>query len=119
MGYCTANVRFGVRADSRPRNGWVDIPPGNERLGVNGGSDDLAAQERRNIENVLLDRIVHWRGPAIRIEALRSRLAGIFRSRRCRSSFRLAGRRAQRRTIELRQWGTALGPVGNAKNVVA
>src|SRR5262245_46665403 len=85
----------------------------------NGGSDDLAAQEGRYIENVLLDRIVHWGGPAIRIEALRSRLAYVFRRRRCGSSFGVAGRRSQRRTIELRQCCTALGPVGNATNVVA
>ena len=44
----------------------------------NGGSDGLAAQEGRNIENVLLGRIVHGGGPAVRIEALRSGLACIF-----------------------------------------
>src|SRR5262245_20742688 len=56
---------------------------GNEFLRFDGGSVSLATQEGRNIENVLLDRIMHRRGPAVRIEALRNRLACIFRSRRC------------------------------------
>ena len=73
-----------------------------DTFSFNGGSAGLAAQEGRNIENVLLDRIVHRGGPAVRIEALRSRLARKFRSRRRRSSFGLAGRRAQRRMLELR-----------------
>jgi hypothetical protein len=44
----------------------------------NGGSDRLAAQEGRNIENGLLGRIVHRGRPAVRIETLRSRLVRIF-----------------------------------------
>jgi transposase len=63
------------------------------------GSVGLAAQEGRDIENVFLDRVAHRRGAAVRIEALRSRMARIFRNRRLRRSpFGVAGRRAKRRT---------------------
>src|SRR6266849_4027373 len=63
------------------------------------GSVGLAAQEGRDIENVFLDRVAHRRGAAVRIEALRSRMARIFRNRLCRSPFGVAGRRAERRTL--------------------
>jgi hypothetical protein len=63
------------------------------------GSVGLAAQEGRDIENVFLDRIARRRGAAVRIEALRSRMARVFRNRLCRSPFGVAGRRAERRTL--------------------
>ncbi len=63
------------------------------------GSVGLAAQEGRDIENVFLDRVAHRRVAAVRIEALRSRMARIFRNRRLRRSrFGVAGRRAKLRT---------------------
>ena len=62
------------------------------------GSVSLAAQEGRDIENGLLDRIAHSEEAAVRIEAPRSRMARIFRNRLCRQPFGVAGRRAERRT---------------------
>ena len=38
------------------------------------GSDGLAAEEDRDVENLFLDRIAHRRSAAVRIEALRSRV---------------------------------------------
>src|SRR5882672_5591062 len=58
------------------------------------GSGGPAAKEGRDIENVFLDRIAHRRGAAVRIEALRSRMARMFRS-----PFGGAGRRAERWTL--------------------
>src|SRR6478672_11854029 len=83
------------------------------------GSVGLAAQEGRDIENVFLDRIARRRGAAVRIEALRSRMARVFRNRLCRWCFGVAGRRAEWRTLYLRQRCTTLDPVGDATAVVA
>jgi hypothetical protein len=58
------------------------------------GSVGPAAKEGRDIENVFIDRIAHRRGAAVRIEALRSRMARIFRS-----PFGVAGRGAERWTV--------------------
>ena len=63
------------------------------------GSGGLAAQEGRDIENVFLDQIARGGGAAVRIEALRSRLARIFRIRVCRPPFGVVGRREGRRTL--------------------
>src|ERR1700675_1784430 len=82
------------------------------------GSVVLAAQEGRDIENVFINRIAHRRGAAVRIEALRSRIARIFRNGFCRSPFGVAGRRAERRTLKLRQRCTTLDPAGDATVVV-
>jgi hypothetical protein len=58
------------------------------------GSVSLAAQERRDIENGLLDRIAHNGEAAVRIEVPRS-MARIFReSRVCRQPFGVADRGA-------------------------
>jgi hypothetical protein len=83
------------------------------------GSVVLAAQEGRDIENVFINRIAHGRGAAVRIEALRSRMARIFRIGFCRSPFGVAGRRAERRTLKLRRRCTTLDPAGGATVVVA
>src|SRR5215467_10796403 len=56
------------------------------------GSNGLAAQEGRDIENVVLDQIVSRRGSAVESMALRS-FARIFRNGRCRSFFGVVGRR--------------------------
>jgi hypothetical protein len=63
-----------------------------------GGSVGLAAQEGRDIENVFLDQMTRGRGATVRIEALRSRAARIFRIRVCRLPFGVSGRREDRRT---------------------
>jgi hypothetical protein len=62
------------------------------------GSVGLAAQEGRDIENGFLDRIAQRR-TAVRIEALRSRMARIFRNRLFRSPFGVAADRVERRTL--------------------
>src|ERR1700730_6618420 len=79
------------------------------------GSVGLAAQEGRDIENVFFDQIAHRSGAAVRIEALRSRMARIFRTRVSRSPFGVAGRR----TLQLRQRCTTFDPAGDATAVVA
>src|SRR5262245_49389821 len=61
-------------------------------------SGGLTTQERRDVEKVFLDQIPPRRGAAVRIDALRSRMARMFRNRRCRSPFRVAARRAKWRT---------------------
>jgi hypothetical protein len=82
----------------KSRRSGLLLAIGNELLGFYGASVGPAAQESRDIENVFLDRIVHRRGAAVRVDTLRSRLARIFRNRLCcQSRFGLAGRRAQRR----------------------
>ena len=50
----------------------------------------LAAEEGRNIELVVLGRVMHSRLTAVRIEALRSSPAGIFRHGIALTAFRLA-----------------------------
>ena len=69
------------------------------------GSVSLATQERRDIENSLLDRIAHCGEAAVRIEAPRSRMARIFRNLLCRKPPGVAGRRAEPRS-------SALDPLG-------
>ena len=61
------------------------------------GSVSLAAKERRDIENGLLDRIAHNGEAAVRIKVPRS-MARIFRNRLCRQPFGVADRGAERRT---------------------
>lgn len=63
-------------------------------FGFYDGSVGRATKEGRDIENVFLDRIAHTRGAAVRLEALRSRMARIFRP-----PFGVAGRRTERRTL--------------------
>ena len=70
-------------------------------------------------ENVFVDRIVHSRGAAVRIEALRSRLARIFRNRLCRSPFGVGGLPGTAADSLLRQRCTTLDSVGDATTVVA
>jgi hypothetical protein len=62
-------------------------------------SAGLAAQECRNIENAFIDKISRRRWPAIRIEAMRSRMARKFRIRVCRPSVGVASRCEGRRTL--------------------
>src|SRR5947207_12948557 len=76
-----------------------------------------AVQEDRDVESFFLDRIAHRRGAAVRIKALRSRMTRIFRNRR-RSPLGVAGRRTERRTLQLRQRCTTLDPLGDATPVV-
>ena len=63
------------------------------------GSVSLPMQEGRNIENPLFDRFAYSREAPVRIEALPSRIARIFRNRLCRSHFGGKGRRAERRIL--------------------
>src|SRR5438552_5567975 len=76
-----------------------------------------AVQEDRDVESFFLDRIAYGRGAAVRIKALRSRMARIFHKRR-RSPLGVAGRRTERRTLQLRQRCTTLDPFGDATPVV-
>src|SRR5882757_8353287 len=77
----------------------------------------LEVQEGRDVEHFFLDRIAHRREAAVWIEALRSRMARIFRL--CRAPFGVAGRLTERRILQLRQRCTTLDPVGDATPVVA
>src|ERR1700756_725200 len=65
----------------------------------------LAAEEGRDVENDLLDRIAHRRQTATRMELRRNRTACVLRYRRCRSSFAVADRGAERRALQLRLRG--------------
>src|SRR5262249_36652892 len=72
----------------------------------------LAAQEGRDIENIVLDQIVSRKGSAVEILALRS-FARTFRNGRCRSFFGVVGRRRLLWSFGLGR-GRAVEPVGDA-----
>ena len=73
-------------------------------MSVDRPSVSLAAEESRDIEFVLLGRIMHRRGATVWVEALRSGPPRIFRHRFRGPTFGVAGGRALRGTLELRNW---------------
>ena len=64
----------------------------------------LAAKESRDIELVVLARIMHRSVAAMRVEAVRPAAARIFRDRLGRAAFGMSSAGALRRTLILRHW---------------
>ena len=63
----------------------------------------LTTEESRDIELILLSRIMHRRGAAMGVETLRSRSPCVFRYRIARPAFRMTSGRALLWTLELRR----------------
>src|SRR5579885_3903301 len=82
------------------------------------GSVGLAAQEGRDVELIILGRVMHRCRPAMGIEALRRGAAGIFGDRRHRPALRLA-RARPRRPLELRHRLRGLRRLRRLRLVVA